>query len=345
MTTALSPTDTESTHATTEPPAPHELIWTLTNAYVPSTSLHLVAELGVADHIGQEPVSVEQLASCVGADPDALDRVLSLLSAHGLFARHGRRYVHTPASRLLRSDHPKSMRAFPRMNGLPFVWHAFSNLEHSVRTGVPVIETTTPGGLWAYLQDHPDEARIFAQAMTARAAGDIDAILGAYAFSRFETLADIAGGRGHLIERALDSAPGSRGILFDLPAVIETLDIRHERLALHAGDFFVDPLPRADAYVLMEILHDWADEQCVQILSAIRRAAAPGATVLVIENVLADRGIDPGGHNLDVIMLALTGGRERTPGELNQLFGQSGFSDGTVIETASRLRIVEATAL
>jgi C-methyltransferase len=267
------------------------------------------------------------------------------MAAHGIFARDGRAYTHTSPSRLLRSDHPMSMRAFPRMNGLPFVWHTFSNLEHSVRTGAPAIETLEPRGLWAYLQDRPDEAQIFSQSMTARAAGDTAAVLAAYDFSGFETIADIGGGRGHLLRAVLDSAPGSRGILFDLPAVIETLEVEHDRLSPQAGDFFVDPLPAADAYVLMEILHDWSDEQCVAILKAIRGAAAPGARVLVVESVLAARGVDAQDHSLDVLMLAVTGGRERTPSELNQLFGEAGFGGCTVIETGSRLRVVDAVAV
>jgi C-methyltransferase len=130
-----------------------------------------------------------------------------------------------------------------------------------------------------------------------------------------------------------------------LPDVIAGVDFEHARLTPQAGDFFVDPLPAADAYVLMEILHDWADAESVAILSAIRRAAAPGATVLVVENVLADAPSDPRGRTLDVIMLAVTGGRERTPSQLSGLFGRSGFSEGTVIETAGPLRIVEATAV
>jgi C-methyltransferase len=112
-----------------------------------------------------------------------------------------------------------------------------------------------------------------------------------------------------------------------------------------AGDFFADPLPSADAYVLMEIMHDWGDAECAAILSAIRRAAAPGATVLVIENVLPDGELDPAAQALDVLMLAVTGGRERTPGQLSKLLSHAGFSGVTVIETAGRLRIVEARAV
>lgn len=115
----------------------------MNNAVVPSTCLHLVAELGVADDIGDEPVRVESLASRCGADPDALDRVLGLLATHGTFRRVEGSYAHTPASVLLRTDHPRSMRAYLRMMTMPLFSTAFSNLEHSVRTGAPAIETVS----------------------------------------------------------------------------------------------------------------------------------------------------------------------------------------------------------
>lgn len=129
---------------------PHEIVWMLTNAVVASRSLHVAAELGVADHIADEIVSVKELASACAADPDGLDRVLRLLVAHGIFERHADGYGHTEASRLLRSDHPMSMRAFSRMMGLPVVRATFDQLEHSVRTGSPTIELVDPNGFWPY---------------------------------------------------------------------------------------------------------------------------------------------------------------------------------------------------
>lgn len=324
---------------------PHELVWTLTNAYVPAACLHLVADLGVADRIGEDPVPVEELAAALDCDPDALDRVLSLLAAHGIFERTPGGFAHTPASGLLRSDHDMSMRAFPRMNALPVFSTVFANLDYSVRTGEPAIQTIDPGGLWAYLRDRPDEQRVFADAMSARAAGDIAAIIDAYDFRRFATIADIAGGYGHLLAAVLNSAPSARGVLFELPGVVAALAVSHERLMATAGDFFTDSLPKADAYLLMEILHDWPDQDCQKILAAVRRAAAPGAKLLVLEEIFTDRGRDPDGHTLDVIMLAVTGGRERTIDELDALFAATGFSPGRVLDTASRLRIVETTAI
>ena len=185
---------------------PHELIWGLSTATVVSRMLHLVAELGVADHISSEPVLAKELAASCGADEGALDRALMLLASHGVFDRIGDAYAHTDASRLLRSDHPSSMRAFPRMMGMESFAASLGHLEHSVRTGEPAFGLVEPAGLFAYLERHEDEARIFDASMTAKAAGDTAAVLAAYDFARFPTIADIGGGRGHLV-----SAPRAAG--------------------------------------------------------------------------------------------------------------------------------------
>jgi len=328
----------------TQATQPHEIIWTLTNHVVVSRSVHVVAELGVADHIEDEVVSVKQLASACAADPNALDRVLHLLSTYGIFDRRGDGYAHTDASRLLQSEHPMSMRAYARMIGMPVIRASLDQLEYSVRTGSPATQVVAADGLWPYLAAHDHEREIFGQAMTGKAAADTAAVLGAYDFRRFDTIADIGGGRGHLLRAVLDTTATSEGILFDLPDVIETLEVGRDRLTPRAGDFFVDPLPTADLYILMEVIHDWPDAEAAAILTAVRRAASPGARVLIIENVLDDTSPDPRGHTLDIIMLACTGGRERTGTQLDGLLKAAGFRDNRVINTGGPLRIAEAAA-
>lgn len=213
---------------------PHETIWGLATATVASRTLHVVAELGVADHIDGAPVLAKELAARCGADEGALDRALMLLAAHGVFDRVGDGYAHTDASRLLRSDRPMSMRAFPRMMGMASFSASLGHLEHSVRTGETAFDLVEPDGLFAHLQRHEGEARIFDASMTAKAAGDTAAVLAAYDFSRFSRIADIGGGRGHLLRAVLQAAPDTRGILFDLPGVIDTVDAPGERFAVQA---------------------------------------------------------------------------------------------------------------
>jgi C-methyltransferase len=304
--------------------------------------LHVVADLGVADQIEESPIAVRALASALGVDADALDRVLRLLAAHGIFEHHPDGYRHTPASRLLRSDHPMSMHPFVVMSGIPLMWGSLNGLAGSVRTGRPAVQALEPDGLWAYLRDRPVEAAVFAHAMTAKASGEIAAVLAAYDFAPFATIADIGGGRGHLLSAVLDAAPAATGVLFDLPEVIDSLDVSHPRMTATAGDFFVDALPEADVHILMDVLHDWPDEQCIAILQAIRRSARLDSTLLIVEGIVAEQAADPGSATLDVIMLAPTGGRERTADQLDTLLDRADFKLDNVIVTASPMRIAQA---
>jgi len=324
-------------------PPPHEVVWALSTAGFVARCLQVVAELGVADRISDGPVSVNELAASCDVDPSALDRVLRLLSTHGVFDRQDGGYGHTVVSRLLREDHPTSMRAFARMMGLDGIWGSLQQLRYSVETGKPGMEKLEPKGAWAYLQDRPDESEIFARAMTAKAGADVTAVLAVYDFTAFHRIADIGGGRGHLLRAILDATPEAEGILFDLPMVIDGLNLDDQpRLTAQAGDFFVDGLPAADGYLLMDVLHDWPDEQCVSILTAIRRAAPAGAVLLIVEDVIPEGRADARASTLDIIMLAIAGGRERTAGELSELLARAGFRLDTVLDTPSPRRIVRA---
>jgi hypothetical protein len=321
---------------------PGELVWALANAGVAARCLHVVTELAVADRIDAAPVPVGDLAAACGADADALDRVLRLLTVHGVFARHADGYAHTPASRLLRGDAVPTMRPYARMTGLPLWWDNLACLERSVRSGRPALEAVDTQGLWPYLRQRPAEAEIFDKAMTAKAVAGVAGVLAAYDFGRFASFVDVGGGRGHLLRAVLDAVPSATGVLFDLPDVIEGVELGHPRMSAMAGDFFVDALPEADAYLLMDVVHDWPDEECVAILRAVRRAAPAEATVLVVEAIVPDGPVDARTATLDVLMLMLTGGRERTADELRVLLDRAGFSLQGVLETSGPVRIAEA---
>jgi hypothetical protein len=162
--------------------------------YAVPRCLHVIAEIGVADALGDDPRSAEDLAVSTGANAGALARAMRLVSAYGIFEPHHDRWAHTPSSRLLRADHPQSMRSFVRWIGAPIDWKSFELLSHSIRTGESAAEHVTPGGTWAYLEKHPELNRIFKDAMTGKAHGQIAGILVGYDFSPFKTIADIGGG-------------------------------------------------------------------------------------------------------------------------------------------------------
>lgn len=299
--------------------------------------------MGVADALGETPQTAVALAAAVGVDAAALGRVLRLLAAHGIFAVQGDAFCHSTASQMLRTDHPRSLRAFIRQFAGPMNWAIYAALDHAVRTGRPATEKVLPGGLWAYRQEHPDENSMFNAAMAARARRYVAGVLAVYDFSGFGLVGDIGGGRGHLLRAVLDSTPTAKGLLFDLPHVIteaEALD--SERLQFQAGDFFTDPLPVCDAYLAMQVIHDWGDEDALAILRAIRRVAPAHAKLLIIEHLLLD---DPGPHwskILDIHMLTLFGGRERTRQEYTALLAQAGFALAREIDTGADVAILEA---
>jgi hypothetical protein len=323
---------------------PFHILRQIAAGYCLSRSLHVLAELNVADALGDSPLTAAELAKATSADPDALHRVLRLASAHGVFELEGDRFRHSPASRMLRSDHPQSMRSFARMFGLAINWEAYAELEYSVRTGRPATEKTLPEGVWTYMGKHPEANSIFNAAMLAKAQGQIPAVVASYDFSQFQLIGDIGGGRGHLLSAILEAAPKTKGVLFDLPQVVEeAAPIASERLKLESGDFFKDPLPRCDAYILMEIIHDWRDKEAVAILQAVHRAAAPQAKLFLIEMIVPDDPSPDWSKMLDIHMLVLLGGKQRTLSEYEGLLEQSGFSFQREIDTGAGISILKAT--
>jgi hypothetical protein len=316
----------------------------ITGAYILSRCLHVVADLGIADALDETPRTAAELAAAVSAHPDTLRRVLTFLSSHGVFEADGDRFRHSLVSRLLRTDHPQSARAFVRSIGSQVNWAAYQELEYSLMNGLPAAPKVIPGGLWAYRAEHPEQAAIFNEAMAIKARAQIAAIMTAYDFSEFGMIGDIGGGLGHLLKAVLDSAPNAKGVLFDLPHVIEQVS-ESDRMRFQAGDFFKDTLPVCDAYLLMEVIHDWADEPAVAILKAIRQAAPTHAKLLLIESVIPD---DPGpawAKALDIHMLVLLGGLQRTRQAYTALLDQAGFSFQREIVASPDISIIEAVPI
>src|SRR4051812_3927879 len=317
----------------------------VTNAFLVSRCLYVAAELGVADHISDAPQTSEALAKATRSHGGALHRVLGVVASHGMFEGKGGGWAHTEMSRLLRKDHPASMRDYIRMIGMPVFWRAWEHIEHSVRTGETGFKKVHPGGAFAYLAEHPHESSLFNSAMTAKSHGDIAAVLPAYDFSQFATIADIAGGRAHLLRAILKQCPNTQGILFDQPHVVTEVSLeKGEKLTVVGGSFFTDKMPKADCYVLMNIIHDWADAESIKILSAIRRDMPQHARVLLIESVVPSSPEPHLSKELDIVMMVLPGGRERTKEEYADLVAKCGLRLKRVIDTKSPYSIVEIVA-
>lgn len=300
-----------------------------------------VTNFKVADALGDTPRTAAELAADTGADPGALRRMLRLLAAHGVFACSGDRFAHTAASQLLRADHPHSMRGFVAIYGTPTVAEHLGYFDYTLQTGTPAPCKVNQGGFFALLQADPELGRLFNAAMASKARLQIAGITAAYDFSARGVIADIGGGLGHLLQAVLAAAPRATGVLFDLPPVIEHAAAA-DRLRLRAGDFFTDPLPAADTYLIMDVIHDWDDDQATALLSAVRKAAQPQARVLVIETILADVPGPDWSKIMDVVMLWIAGGRQRTRSEHDQLLDRAGFRLDRVIPTMADVSILEA---
>ena len=323
-----------------------EKIMEIAMGYTLPRSLHVAAELGIADALEDAPRSVEDLAAATGTHAGALNRVMRLLAAHGVFEARDGGYAHTAASRLLRSDHPQSMRPLVRLQGIPALWSIWGHLDHSVRTGGSAAHLALPEGYWGHFAAHREDRRIFDDAMKMKVGGQIAGILGAYDFSPFRSIADIGGGQGHLLQAILEATPGAQGVLFDLPEVIEHATAAASgRLRLQAGSFFEDALPVCDAYLLTQVIHNWSDEESARILAAIRRSAPTGAKLLLIEWLIPGDGSPNWTLFVDLIMLAEFTGRERTETEFKELLGTAGFRLDRVLDAGLRTYILEASAV
>lgn len=327
-------------------PAPAALLRMLTGYWV-SKALNVAAELGIADLLRDGPQTSDELADRCGVHPQALYRLLRALSSVGVFAEEEeRRFGLTPAAELLRSDVPGSMRALARMYGSE-QYRAWGNLLESVRTGEPAFDRLFGTGYFEYLAHDPEANAVFNEAMTGWTAQLADAVAAAYDFDGRGVVVDVGGGHGLLLSTVLRAHPAMRGILFDLPHVAATAKPLLEQAGVAArcetvgGDFF-DSVPAGGTYYLLaQILHDWDDERCRVILDNCRRAMLADGRLLIVEQVLPPANEPSLGKWLDLHMLVLLTGRERSQAEYAALLESAGFELANVVATSSGASIVE----
>lgn len=332
--------------AGTEVPPPVAMLQMIASFWI-SLALYIAAKLGLPDLVADGPKSAEELAAATGTHAPSLQRVLRALASVGVFARTDEgRFALTPLAATLRSDVPGSLRAFATVELGEEHYPAWGDLLHSVRTGEIAFDHHFGMPVWEFFERHPENAATFNDAMTGLTDAVNGAVLESYDFSPFRKIVDVGGGHGRLLAAVLSATPRAKGILFDAPSVvagsppIETgLAGRVEKVA---GDFFQSVPAGADAYLLKWIIHDWDDERSVAILKNCRNAMAEGGRVILVEAVLP-LGDEPHfGKFIDLNMLVMTGGRERTEEEYRTLLEAAGLRLTRVVPTPSAMSVVEA---
>jgi hypothetical protein len=320
----------------------------LVDGYQVSQALHVVATLGIADLLGDVTRTSDELAAATDAHAPTLYRLLRALASVGVLVElDGRRFQLTPLGERLRSDVPDSIAGWAAFIGRSSHWQAWADLLHSVRTGENAFQHVHGTDVWTYRSTRPEESRLFDRAMTSNSRRSNAALLAAYDFGRFRTIVDVGGGNGAFVAAILAAHTDLEAVLFDQPHVVSAASPLLEEAGVSdrsqvVGGSFFDSVPAgAEAYVLRAVIHDWDDDESIQILNVVRHAMQPDGLVLIVERVIAPPNEGRDGKFSDLNMLVAPGGRERTSDEFTTLLDASGLRLTRIID-AGALSVVEA---
>jgi hypothetical protein len=329
-------------------PAPEQMLQIISGFWI-SRAVYVIAKLGIPDLLKDGPKSAEELALATKTHAPSLFRILrALVSVGVLNSAEDGRFAQTPVSETLVTDAPGSLRWFAVSELGQEHYPAWGNLMHSVHTGEIAFDNFFGADVWKYFQQNPEDAAVFNNSMSAVTAHTNEAITSLYDFSQFGKIVDVGGGHGGLITAILEKNPQVKGILFDAPEVIQGARPKIEaagladRLETVAGDFFKSVPEGGDAYVIKWIIHDWDDEKSNTILRNIRSRTQPNTKLILVDCVVPETDEPHFSKFIDLNMLVMTGGKERTEQEFAQLLAAAGFKLLRVIPTDLPHSIVEA---
>lgn len=332
-------------------PDPLQHVLQLSTAYIGSAVLNAIVKLNIADSLASGPKTANELAAEAGVNPGALYRAMRLMASVGLFEEdYAHRFALTPLGEPLRSDAKNSMRDAIEWMCDPFHFRIYAETPHAIQTGETVDRRVLDKPFFEYLSQDRDEGAVFHRAMSSFTANMTPALLDAYDFSRIKTLVDVGGGHGSFLAAALQRNPALKGIVYDMPQVAAGANeiLQRARVAnrcsVQGGDFFESVPAGGDAYMLKLIIHDWADEPALKILSNCRKAleSVNGGRLLIMDAVIAPGNEPHLMKFIDIEMLLLPGGVERTAKEFRELLGRAGFRLTQITPTQCPLSIVEA---
>lgn len=333
----------------TEGIPPHVQLIQMGVAIWQARAVYAAAELGIADILAESPCSVDELARRTGTHAPSLARLLRALASCGLIKewRDGH-FMTTVLGNALREGAPGAARATILTVAGSWQWKAWDQFLQTLRTGESGMKAAFGKDLFGFLADEPLHSARFNDAMVGMHGAVASAVVAAYDFSQFKSIVDVGGGKGALLTTILKDQPHMRALLFDLP---ETGQAAHEfiaasgleaRCAFRGGNFF-EHIPQGhDAYVLAHVLHDWNDDDSVSILRKCRELMPTKARLLIVEAVLPDGNTPHHGKLMDLLMLTVTGGAERSRGQFARILAKSGFSLSQVYPTGTHQSVIEA---
>jgi hypothetical protein len=319
----------------------------LAEGFGPARATQLAAELGVADLLGEEPRSAEDLASALSTHPGALYSLLRALASVGVFTEVKPGWFGlTPVGERLRADHPQSLRSWVMLQGV--FNGVFTEAMHSLRTGTSTVPQVFGEPLFTHLQHHPEHAELFNAAMGERSRLIGKAFADSYDFKRARQIVDVGGGDGSFLSAILRAHPEPTGVIYDqsylTDAAIKKVAAAGlgERCTFVGGDFLQEVPSGSDVYMLRGVLHNWPDDQALTILSNCRQAMDSHSRLLLIEWLVPTGDTPHPSKFLDLSMLFIYGGRERTEEELVSLLTKAGLRVDRIVGSARAQNVIEA---
>ena len=330
-----------------EQPAVQQMLQIIGGFWV-SRAVFVIAKLGIADLLKTGPKTAEELASATKMHAPSLFRVLRALASVGILNATDGRFSQTPVSETLVTDAPGTLRWFAVSELGQEHYPAWGNLMHSVKTGEIAFDNFFGVDAWKYFQQNPEDAAVFNESMSGLTAVANEAIKSVYDFSGFETVIDVGGGHGGLITEILKNNPNTKGVLFDAPKVVAGARPKLEaagvadRCETVGGDFFKFVPGGGDAYIMKWIIHDWNDDKAITILRNCRNQMDRDGKLILVDAVVPAGNEPHFSKFIDLTMMVMTGGRERTEKEFAQLLAAAGFKLLRVIHTDLPTSIIEA---
>jgi hypothetical protein len=330
------------------PAAPaHLALLELIEGSMITQALYAATKLGMADTLSGGPLTADEIAQRADANPEMTYRLLRLLASYSVFAeRDDGRFELTPMADALRGDASMSMRRLALLMGHPIHWEDWSHFTESVQTGEPSLPKLRGMSAWEYFGANPEYGAIFGQGMTNLSDLETEPVADAYDFSRFSKIVDVGGGRGTLLAAILRKAVSAKGVLFapgseqDAQQVLEQGGVAG-RCTIENGSFIESVPAGGDAYILKHVIHDWPEEQALTILKNVRKSISPKGTMLLMEFVIPEDSKPHPGKLVDLWLMLLVGGKERTAEQYSELFTNAGFRLTNIVNTAAGISIVE----